>query len=361
MNSRQRVQLTLAHKEPDRVPIDLWASREVKERLPKHFGLATWDALLDHWDVDLRVVFGPRYIGPPLRHTDDGISTDLWGVTRREVAYGQGATGGIYREVLTSPLAGATTVKEVEDYPGWPSPDWWDYESIAAQCEALGGRCVVNAGDRLDRTAQLKTMMYLRGIEQIMYDMVVDPAIVDAMLERIVSYFIEYDRRVFQSAQGRFDIFMMGDDFGMQTGPLVSPDMWRRFFKPGFRAYIELAHSFGLKVMHHTCGSVRDLIPDFIDCGLDILQSLQPRARGMDLAELKREYGSDLAFHGGVDIQQTMPYGTPDDVRLAVRDLMEHGKPHGGYIICTAHNLQLDVPVDNISAMLESYHEYGRY
>jgi len=129
MNSRQRVQLTLAHKEPDRVPIDLWASREVKERLPKHFGLATWDALLDHWDVDLRVVFGPRYIGPPLRHTDDGISTDLWGVTRREVAYGQGATGGIYREVLTSPLAGATTVKEVEDYPGWPSPDWWDYEA----------------------------------------------------------------------------------------------------------------------------------------------------------------------------------------------------------------------------------------
>ena len=353
--------MTLDHREPDRVPIDLWAAREVKERLPRQLGLADWKDLLDHWDVDFRVVFGPRYVGPPLRALPGGVRADLWGVLRRPVSYGEGYGRGTYREVVWSPLAAATTVKGIEEYGGWPSPDWWDYLGIQEQCEAVHGRCVVNAGDRLDRTAQLKTVMYLRGVEQVMLDLAVNPALVEAMLARIVPYFLEYNRRVFEAARGRFDIFMMGDDFGMQTGPLVSPDTWRRIFKPGFRAYVELAHSFGLTVMHHTCGSVRDLIPEFIDCGLDVLQSLQPRAKGMELAELKREFGRDLAFHGGVDIQQTLPYGTTDDVRAEVRELMAAGKPGGGYIICTAHNIQTDVPVDNIVALLEAYREYGEY
>ena len=361
MDSADRVRLALAHSEPDRVPIDLWAAREVKERLPAQLGLADWDALLDHWDVDLRVIFGPRYSGPPLRTTSDGLSADLWGVLRRVVTYGEGATRGTYREVAWSPLASATTVKEIENYAGWPSADWWDYRGIAEQCATLKGRCVVNAGDRLDRTAQLKTIMYLRGIEQVMLDLAAHPALVEAMVERIVAYFLEYNRRVFEASRGQFDIFMMGDDFGMQTGTLVSPRMWRRLLKPGFRAYIDLAHSFGLKVMHHTCGSVRDLVPDFIDCGLDILQSLQPRAKGMDLGELKREFGHDLSFHGGIDIQETLPYGTPEDVRAEVKKRMEAGKPEGGYIICTAHNIQTDVPTENIVALLEAYHEYGEY
>jgi uroporphyrinogen decarboxylase len=137
--------------------------------------------------------------------------------------------------------------------------------------------------------------------------------------------------------------------------------MWERFFEPGFRAFIQLAHKYGIKVMHHTCGSVVKLIPKFIDAGLDILQSIQPRAAGMDLKKLKKEYGKDLVFHGSIDIQQTMPYGTPQDVRREVQQRMETGKPGGGFIICTAHNLQRDVPVENIAALLDAYHEFGFY
>jgi uroporphyrinogen decarboxylase len=141
----------------------------------------------------------------------------------------------------------------------------------------------------------------------------------------------------------------------------MSAKMWERYFEKGFRRFIELAHRYGLKVMHHTCGAVEPLIPKFIDAGLDILQSLQPRAQGMDLETLKQKYGRHLALHGSIDIQQTLPYGTPADVRREVEARMSAGKPGGGFIICTAHNLQRDVPIENIVALLEAYHEFGAY
>ena len=174
----------------------------------------------------------------------------------------------------------------------------------------------------------------------------------------MVEYFLEYNRRVFEAASENIDIFMMGDDFGTQYGPMMSIETWRRLFKPGFRAYIELAHEYGLPVMHHTCGSVRELIPDFIECGLDILQSLQPAAAGMDLADLQREFGRDLCFHGGIDIQEVLPHGTPQQVREHVKSRAELGR-EGGYILCTAHNIQPDTPLENIVALFEAYQEFA--
>jgi uroporphyrinogen decarboxylase len=140
---------------------------------------------------------------------------------------------------------------------------------------------------------------------------------------------------------------------------MMRPETWRRFFRRGFAAYIELAHEYGLKVMHHTCGSVVDLIPDFIDCGLDILQSIQPQAAGMELAKLRRTYGRDLCFHGGIDIQGILPHGTPQDVRDHVRRQVDAAGDEGGYILCTAHNIQPDTPLENVLTLFEAYEEYG--
>jgi uroporphyrinogen decarboxylase len=122
-----------------------------------------------------------------------------------------------------------------------------------------------------------------------------------------------------------------------------------------------LAHRYGMKVMHHTCGAVRELIPEFIECGLDILQSLQPRAAGMNLAELKREFGRHICFHGSMDIQQTLPHGTPSDVRDMALRQMEAGKPGGGFIISTAHNIPPETPTENVIALFEAYKEFGGY
>lgn len=361
LGCRERVLTAIDHQEPDRVPIDFWAVPEIMNRLQRHYGISDEETLLEYLGVDMRVVRGPSYAGLEMRRYADGTVEDLWGVRRRVVTFGEGEKRGSYKELAFSPVASAMTVREIETYPGWPSPDWWDYSTIAEQCARFSGYCVFFAGDRLDRTAQLKTAMYLRGIEQIMIDLVENPALVECMLEQINAYYLEYNRRVFEAAEGRIDVFMMGDDFGMQTGPMMSVAMWRRYFEKGFRAYIDLAHRYGIPVMHHTCGAVRPLIPLFIDAGLDILQSLQPRAAGMDLAGLKREFGQDLVLHGSVDIQRTLPFGTPDDVRAEVRQRLEMGKPDGGFIICTAHNIQVDVPLASVLALVEAYQEYTWY
>jgi uroporphyrinogen decarboxylase len=359
-DSKTRALSAIDHKPVDRVPIDLWASKEVKQDLEELFDM-DYASMIDSLGIDFRVVHGPSYVGQEMESYPDGSFRDLWGVRRIEVEYGEGDKRGTYKEVIEAPLADAQSVQDIEQYTGWPSPDWWDYSQIAAQCQQFNGHCVIFAGDRFDRTAQLKTAMYLRGMERILLDLGKQPAIVECILEHVTDYYNEYNRRVFEAAAEHIDIFMMGDDFGIQTGPMMRQQTWEHFFEAGFREYIRLAHEFDLKVMHHTCGGVRPLIPTFIDSGLDILQSLQPRAAGMDLLELKRDFGTKLTFHGSIDIQGTMPFGTTDDVREEVRTRMEAGKPSGGFLICTAHNIQRDAPLENILALLEAYHEYGTY
>jgi len=204
-------------------------------------------------------------------------------------------------------------------------------------------------------------MMYLRGIQQIFVDMVMNPKIVETIRDHIISYFIEYNHQVFKAVDGEIDIFMMGDDIGAQTGPLLSLDMWRKFFKKGFKTYIDIAHQYGIPVMYHTCGDVRQFIPDFIECGLDILQSLQPKATNMDIKKLKQEFGRDITFQGGMDIQHVLPLGKPADVTAMAKYALDSAKQGGGYIICTAHNIQIDTPIENVVALFEAYHEYGKY
>jgi uroporphyrinogen decarboxylase len=360
MTHRQRVLAALAHEPPDAVPYDCWAPAVVYDRLAQRLGVTSRKEVLRALDVDLRVVSGPRYVGPELRAFEDGSSADLWGVVRKIVRVSRAGVAWEYKHVVRSPLADRTSAAEVDAYAGWPSAEWWNYSSLVSDCAAIrdAGFAVVNAGDRLDRTAQLKTLMYLRGMEQAYVDIAADPALVQCVLDHIVSYFLAHNRRVFEAAAGGIDLFMMGDDFGAQHGPIISVEAWRRLFKPGFRAYIALAHEFGIPVMHHTCGDVRALIPDFIESGLDVLQSLQPRA-GMDLAWLKREYGRDLCFHGSIDIQQTLPHGTPEDIRAEVADRIRAGARDGGVILCTAHDIPPETPIDNVLALFDAYRDLG--
>lgn len=367
MSPRERVLTALAHREADRVPIDYWAAESVTERLITELHLADRDGLLRHLGVDLRYHFGPTYVGRPLRTSADGTSEDHWGVPRATMTVDGVRRDGQpwswrYKHVSTPPLAGMTTVAEIEAYPFWPSIDMWDYSGIASDCAAIrrAGYAVVIGADRLDRAAQLKPAMYLRGAEQFLVDLMTEPAVGECLLEHIVGYYLAHYEKILEASNGQIDIFFMGDDMGTQNGPWVSPEMYRRFFKTNFARFNALAHRHGVRTMYHTCGNVTDLIPDFIDAGLDILQSLQPRA-GMDLARLKREFGRDLCFQGGIDIQEVLPKGTPSDVRTHVADRARIMAPGGGYIFGTAHNLLPDVPTENIVALFEAYQEYGQY
>lgn len=359
VNHRERVMTALSHQPPDRLPRDYWATAEVTARLLEHLGLPDRESLLRHFDIDLRTVEGPACVGQSFRAHPDGSVEDLWGVRRKPKTVTVGGYTWTYQHVVDAPLAAARTPSEVDGYGRWPSPDWWDYSHVREQCLAHEGYAVVSAGDRLDRTAQLKPMMYLRGMEQTYLDLADGGGVAEAIIAHIVEYFLEYNRRVFEAAGDAIDILMMGDDFGTQQGPMMSLQTWRRCFRPGFAAFIELAHRYGIRVMHHTCGSVVELIPDFIECGLDILQSLQPQAAGMDLGALRRAYGRDLCFHGGIDIQGVLPHGRPEQVREHVCRQIEAAGNEGGYILCTAHNIQPDTPLENVLALFAAYEEFG--
>ena len=363
MTPRERALKAINFEEADRITIDNWMVPEIKKRWIEYWGLDDVDELLAFLGVDVRDNYGPSYVGQEFKTFDDGTVADLWGVRRRQVIYGKGTEHqGIFKEVAWSPLEHMTTVEEIEAYDGWPTPEWWDYSKMKEECAYWHPEYfVLNKGDRLDRTAQLKPMMYLRGIQQTFIDLAQNPKIVECIRDHVINYFVEYNPRVFGAADGEVDMFMMGDDVGGQRGPLLSPEMWRRYFKDGFRTYCDIAHKFGLKVMYHSCGDVYALIPDFIECGLDMLQSLQPQATNMDIKRLKQEFGKDLSFQGGMDIQQVLPLGTPEDVKKMVKYAADNAKSGGGYFFGTSHNIQADTAMENVVALFEAYHEYGVY
>ena len=356
MTSRERTFRALARQPADRIPVDFWASGGTRVMLERRFNVP-FDRFLDEQDVDFRYIAGPRYVGPPLRP-----GCDLWGVRRTEVRLDLRHGVEAYEEVAESPLAAAQTAADVVAYPGWPSPGHFDYSGIEAQCDAVhaASRVAVFMGDRLNRIAQLKPAMYLRGMEQILTDTVLGPELAEAIFGRIRDFYRGYLERILAAARGQIDIVLTGDDFGSQNGLLMSPAAWRQFLQPGFAQYLAAIRAHGARSMHHTCGAVRDLIPDLVVCGLDILQSVQPEAAGMDLGGLLRDFGDRLCFQGGISIQRTMPFGDPAAVRAEVRRIAELVQGRGGYIFCTAHNIQADTPLENVMALLEAYREYGR-
>lgn len=355
MNSRERILANLRRERTDRIPIDFWASRGAIASIERHFGLP-YERFLDESDVDFRYIKGPHYIGPAL---DRGC--DIWGVGRTRVHLSLPHGADEYAELQTSPLADAQSAADVDAYPGWPSPDEYDYSVVKAQCEAIlaRDRVAVFMGDRMNRVAQLKPAMYLRGIENILVDMAMREDIAEAIFHKIRQFYLVYLERILDAADGLLDIILTGDDFGSQNGLLLSVDMWRTFLRPGFKNYLSLIRQAGAASMHHTCGSVAELIPDMIESGLGILQSLQPEARGMELDAIMQTFGDALRFQGGISIQNTMPFGTVADVREAVRRVAAIAKPHGGYIFCTAHNIQADTPPANIRALIDAYHAFG--
>lgn len=357
MNSRERTFLALKHRAGDRIPVDFWATSAVARNLETVLG-RSYEEFLDYYDVDLRYIQGPRYIGPAL---DAG--EDIWGVRRGAVVAGSAGKAESYSDVLAPPLDGVESPADVDQYARWPDPDMFDYSAIEAQCDAIlqNNRVVVFMGDRLNRVAQLKPAMYLRGTENIFLDLALRPEIAAAIFGKIRRFYLGYLDRILNAARGKIDIVLTGDDFGAQNSLLISAPMWRKFLRPGFAEYIGVIKHHSAAAMHHTCGSVAALIPDMIECGLDVLQSVQPEAAEMALADLRKAFGSKLAFHGGISIQKLMPYGSAEDIRNEVRRIAGLIKPCGGYIFCTSHNIQADTPFGNIVALMEAYREYGKY
>ncbi|MGB9598196.1 MAG: uroporphyrinogen decarboxylase family protein, partial [Candidatus Poribacteria bacterium] len=284
-----------------------------------------------------------KYVGPPLGNRN------IWGVQRKGYYYGQ---------PMSHPLAGVESVDEVLNYPHWPSPDWFDFSELPNQCNnwaeyaIIGGPWVVVFTDATE----------IVGMEEFFIKMHTHPEAMHAVIRKVSDFYYELTTRFFETVGDKIDIFFFGDDMGTQLSLLISLKHWREFCKPEIKRFIELARQSNLKTMFHSCGAVRDIIPDLIELGLDALNPVQVSARGMELSSLKRDFGDKLTFHGGIDHQNILARGTVDDVRREVKKTIDIMAPGGGYCLAPSHDLMLDeFPVENVITMYEFAYEYGRY
>jgi uroporphyrinogen decarboxylase len=341
----ERVETALAHRQPDRVPFDFWAVPEVWSMLRETLDTDD-EGVLRLLGVDCRMVT-TRYVGDKARDLPDGTSVDAWGTHRRSVSN----EFGTYEEYASHPLAGAETVGDVLGWD-WASPDDWDVSGVRSQCERLNAELRHHL--RYEVGGIFEWSWALRGFERFLLDLVDSPDVACAIMDRYTDVYIENTMRVIDAAGGLLDMVYTYDDVGMQNGPLMSMRMWRKYILPRHQrlnAAIRAA-KYPVKIMYHSCGAIYPFIAAFVDeMGIDVLNPLQPRATGMDLPRIKAEFGDRLAFHGAVDIQHTLPHGTPDEVQAEVRDRCQVLGPGGGYICTSAHYLQADTPTENILAM----------
>ena len=339
MTSRERVLSAAAHKETDRVPIDFWAEDVVWDRLLRELGLPTKRSLLERFHVDLRWT-DHEYVGPDFSDSASRITENMWGERFRFFSDGtQVACGGA--------LDHAQSFREIENHH-WPSNDWVRHDHLREQIQRDDEYAILYGyADIWQRAAMV------RGLENMFVDMIENPDWVDFMTSRFVDFYLEDWTRAMEATNGRIDIFFLISDLGSQTGPLINLDLFRRFIKPRIQQMASLVHSFGKKLLFHSCGSVRLYIDDFIDAGVDILNPIQPSCTGMDPQELKATYGEKLCFHGGVDVQTVLPHGSPGEVRSTTRQLVETMKPGGGFILCPTHTLMPDIPTGNIVTLYE--------
>jgi uroporphyrinogen decarboxylase len=305
-----------------------------------------WRAL----GIDLRSVW-PTYVGPPLSFFEDCRWLDWRGLQKRMM--------GPFEEVIQPPLAAAETVAEVEALP-WPDPDWFDYAGMRPQCGALSGYALVIRDIGPHATCILRVAMFMRGMEQFMMDLVMDLSLAQAIIDRVEAFYLELDRRIFETVGDLTDIYFIADDVGVQDGLMISPKMFRKFIKPSLERFIAQAKAYSQSVMYHTCGAVRPLIPDFIEMGVDILNPVQVSAKGMNPEGLKRDFGRDLCFHGAVDIQTILSKGTPGQVRAEVKRLCDALGQGGGFVLAPTNNVMPETAVENILAMYEQARDEGR-
>jgi uroporphyrinogen decarboxylase len=196
-------------------------------------------------------------------------------------------------------------------------------------------------------------------MERALADLIERPDIAEAVFDHIFAVDLAVHRRIVRTAGDLIDLVYISEDLGTQTSLLMSPRTFRRFLKPHMAMLVEHAHAHGIKVMHHDDGANRPLLPDLVDIGIDILNPVQWRCPGMDREGLARDFGHRLIFHGGIDNQKTLPFGTPADVRSQVAENIRIFRDGKGYIVASCHNLQANTPTENIVAMYEAVQECG--
>jgi uroporphyrinogen decarboxylase len=338
MTSRERVLTALRHEQPDRTPRDFWAEPPTWNRLFAHVGHEDKDKLLDSLGVDVRHLEAPA---PPERAIAGSTFQNFWG----ERFIYQPTPWGPLREDAKGALASAESYGELEAFD-WPTPDCIDRSQLRVQCRRYEGYALLYGfADIWQRPA------LVRGWEEMFVDMAERPEWVHFLCRKFTDFYLEDYTRAGEITDGRIDLYLVISDLGSQHGPLISLAMFRQFVAPYLKEMIERIHGLGGRAMFHSCGMVRPFIPDLIELGVDVLDPIQPIGPEMRPEGLKRDFGDQLSFHGGMDMQDLLPHATPAQVEAEAQRYCEVAGAGGGYILGPAHLFQPDVPPENILAV----------
>jgi uroporphyrinogen decarboxylase len=348
VTSKERVLAAVNHRESDRIPITFDAEKEVYAALQEHFGARSKEELFDRLNVDTWMV-GPR---SPEDQPKREKGSSMWGYRTKTTAY----SGGTYDELVYSPLAGKHELSDIRNHP-WPGADALTFTHCPAEAAAHADRAIIGCftwGAYFIAT-------FVRGMEDLMMDFALRPEYAECLIRTISERTLAYVENLVETGGDGIDIVYMADDYCSQLAPMFSPATFKQLVVPYLRATADRVHARNKKLLLHCCGAVRPLLPMILDAGVDMLEPIQIRAAGMDPAELKKEFGKRLCFYGGVDLQQILSRGTPQEVSNEVKRLIDILGEDGGYILGPGHTyIQVDSPLENVLAMYETAASYRR-
>ena len=341
MTGKERTLAAIIGERTDRPPFDFWAEDTALNRLYAYLGHDNLDKFLDEAGVDIR---GFRALEPEHTCIGNGFYQNMWG---ERYTFRNSEWGG-EREDTLGALYEARSLEEIMAFP-WPNNDMIDYRFLWEQInEARDKKLAIRYGfaDIWQRPA------LVRGLQNHLADMIINPEWVHWLSRKFTDFYIEEYKRAWEVSRGNIDIFLVISDMGAQKGPLFSVDMFEEFVAPYLREMTDVIHGMGAKNILHSCGAIASFIPSIIRCGVDILNPIQPTHSDMSPEALKVHSGQ-ICFHGGIDIQQILPYGTEEEVQNEVRRYAELLGPR--YIACPAHLFQPDTPAENIVAFYKAF------
>lgn len=352
MNSYERVKAAVKHITPDRVPCDFAAESQVIEKLYDYFSINSMRELLKILGIDKRAVEA-RYVGPALRtFEDESYENIVYGGPRvKNIPTSSGETN---ESTVYFPWADVETVDDLTGKFGWNGDiSWWDFSGIGKQIDELEEDGKYWIGAHGDPSGLQHLCMWV-GDEKFLTLLALDEELAFAMIEKHNEFRLEHALKTLEAGGGRIHELFGGGDYGTQSGLLISKNMFGYYFKDMYlNFYKEIKKNFDVEIFFHSCGSIVNLIPELIDVGVTILDPIQVSATGMEIKVLKDNFGKELTFHGGIDIQQLLPYATEEEVRKEVRRTIDTLGVDGGYILCPTHSIQADTPSVNILAMYE--------
>ncbi|MDR1964578.1 MAG: hypothetical protein LBQ50_12425 [Planctomycetaceae bacterium] len=340
INSRERVLTALRHEQPDRVPRNFWAEPPTWNRLFEYVQHHDRNRLLDDLDIDIRML---EPVTPPEKKLENGWFRNFWG---EQYLYRQ-TNWGPMREDTTGALAEAKNLEELLRFE-WPTPDDFDYSGLNEQCQQWNERALLYGFADVWQRPSL-----VRGLQNMFVDMYEQPEWAHFLSRKFTDFYKEDYTRAMETTNGRIDLFLLISDLGSQKGALISKKMFQQFVAPYIKEMCDHIHSLGAKVLYHSCGNIQTFISGLIECGIDVLDPLQP-VPGMEPEKLKTEFGNQLCFHGGIDMQYLLPQGTIEEVRTGVKRYCDILGENGGYILAPAHLFQPDVPPENILAVYDA-------